>query len=212
MPKKPTPAAKLHTLTSVSKATGISMPTLQKYKKLYQRRIPHVSKGRKQRYPEEALAVFAAIKEERLKKRGRPKKTAKKRARKLAPKKAAPTLLSLLEISRRTGISYPTLLRYVKLHGKQIPSKGRGRKRRYPEEAVTVFEKLRSESKRGRKPAKRAAKKVAARKRAVRGESVSNAAIAARIRELDEGHRRIEKQLDAVIAELKKPIRVTLRR
>ena len=198
----------LHTLTSVSKQTGISMPTLQKYKKLYQRRIPHVSKGRKQRYPEEALAVFAAIKEERLKKRGRPKKTAKKRARKLAPKKAAPTLLSLLEISRRTGISYPTLLRYVKLHGKQIPSKGSGRKRRYPEEAVAVFQELRSKSKRGRKPAKRAVKKVA---RAKREASASNVAIAAQVQELEKGQRRIEKQLAAVIAELKKPIRVTIR-
>ena len=52
----------LYTLTSVSKTTGISMPTLQKYKKLYEHRIPSAGKGRKQRYPEEALAVFQAIK------------------------------------------------------------------------------------------------------------------------------------------------------
>jgi hypothetical protein len=47
----------LLTLSEVSKRTKISMPTLQRYKKEYQRRIPSTGKGRKQRYPVEALEV-----------------------------------------------------------------------------------------------------------------------------------------------------------
>ena len=52
----------LLTLSEVSKRTKISMPTLQRYKKQYQRRIPSVGKGRKQRYPVEALEVFQTLK------------------------------------------------------------------------------------------------------------------------------------------------------
>ena len=40
---------KLYTLSEISQKSGISMPTLQRYKKLYQVRIPSVGKGRKQR-------------------------------------------------------------------------------------------------------------------------------------------------------------------
>src|SRR5690606_28132438 len=48
----------LLTLTEVANRTGISMPTLQRYKKEYQDRIPSVGRGRKQRYPASALGVF----------------------------------------------------------------------------------------------------------------------------------------------------------
>ena len=70
MPDQP----ELLTLSEVSKRTKISMPTLQRYKKQYQRRIPSVGKGRKQRYPVEALEVFQALKTKNLAKRGRPRK------------------------------------------------------------------------------------------------------------------------------------------
>ena len=66
--------AKLYTLTEVASKTGISMPTLQRYKKLYQERIPSTGEGRKQRYPTSALAVFNQIKKENIGKRGRPRK------------------------------------------------------------------------------------------------------------------------------------------
>ncbi|HYO12020.1 MAG TPA: helix-turn-helix domain-containing protein, partial [Thermoanaerobaculia bacterium] len=68
--------AKLYTLSEISQRTGISMPTLQRYKKLYQSRIPAVGKGRKQRYPESALPVFDEIKNENAGRRGRPRKDA----------------------------------------------------------------------------------------------------------------------------------------
>lgn len=78
---KPAPAAVdtgteegLLTLTEVSKRSNISMPTLQRYKKLYQSRIPSVGKGRKQRYLESSLAIFEQLKNENIGRRGRPKK------------------------------------------------------------------------------------------------------------------------------------------
>ena len=152
--KRSAGAAKgLLTLTEVSKRTGISMPTLQRYKKEYQRRLQTVGRGRTQRYKVESLATFKKIKAENLKKRGRPRKTAAaKVVRRASQTRATPKgLISLSEIGRRTGISYPTLLRYVRLHGRKIPSHGRGRKRRFPVKAVPVFSKLRKESRRGRR-------------------------------------------------------------
>ncbi|MGH9361111.1 MAG: hypothetical protein ACRD2T_04285, partial [Thermoanaerobaculia bacterium] len=79
-PETPAPQAgdgrRTHTLSDVAKKTGISMPTLQRYKKLYQSRIPSVGQGRKQRYPDEALPVFLAIRAENAGRRGRPRKDA----------------------------------------------------------------------------------------------------------------------------------------
>ncbi|MES1245370.1 MAG: helix-turn-helix domain-containing protein, partial [Acidobacteriota bacterium] len=86
------------TLSEVSQRTGISMPTLQRYKKIYQSRIPAEGKGRKQRYPESALPVFEELKVENAGRRGRPRKnasapaaTAGRRGRKPAAAAAAAT-------------------------------------------------------------------------------------------------------------------------
>ena len=67
---------RLFTLSEVSEKTGISMPTLQRYKKMYQDRIPAEGKGRKQRYPESAMPIFGEIRNENAGKRGRPRKDA----------------------------------------------------------------------------------------------------------------------------------------
>ncbi|HWM93230.1 MAG TPA: helix-turn-helix domain-containing protein [Thermoanaerobaculia bacterium] len=195
---------KLYTLSEISQRTGISMPTLQRYKKLYQGRIPSEGKGRKQRYPESALPVFEELKVENAGRRGRPRKDASaprpaaggaRRGRKPAAapvsakraggrkaagaakpapaaarrggRKAAAAsasgggraqrsgnLLTLTQVSEQTGISYPTLVRYVRVHSNKLPSEGTGRSRRFHPEAVDVFRQLRSESGRGgRKPA-----------------------------------------------------------
>jgi hypothetical protein len=58
-----------------------------------------------------------------------------------------------LDIAEETGISYPTLRNYVIKFGDEIPSVGSGRSTRYPRQAVKVFQRLRKESKPGRKPA-----------------------------------------------------------
>jgi len=61
-------------------------------------------------------------------------------------------LLSLASIADETGISYATLRNYALKHGDEIPSEGVGRSTRYPRSAVKIFQRLRRESKPGRKP------------------------------------------------------------
>ena len=110
-------------------------------------------RGRPRKNPAAAAGAVAAPAKRRP---GRPRKAAavavvagRRRGR---PRKAAAVrqgggegLLTLTQVAESTGISYPTLLRYVKLHGKRLPSVGRGRRRRYRAEAVPVFQQLRSE-------------------------------------------------------------------
>jgi uncharacterized small protein (DUF1192 family) len=172
---------KLYTLTEVAKRTKISMPTLQRYKKMFNDRIPSDGDGRSQRYPESAIEIFNQLKSENSKKRGRPRKNAAgsaserpaaaSRASAAAPPEKAPKAakaapapkkveekglpegwLSLKDIEDTTRISYPTLLRYLRMSGKRIPHRGTGRKRSFPPEAVAIFKTLREESRRGRKP------------------------------------------------------------
>ncbi len=212
---KPAPAGggELLTLTEVSQRTGISMPTLQRYKREYQKRLQTVGKGRTQRYKADSLDTFRKIKEENLKKRGRPRKVAAEKAKPTAraKAKAAPAakkarsaaaasgtpegLISLSEIGRRTGISYPTLLRYVGLYGDRIPSHGSGRKRRFPPKAVPIFSQLRKESRRGRRkgtPAKKS--------RAVAGGQE------ARLRRLEKSHAELERQIKRLVKALRQPM------
>ncbi len=220
------PAAEkpLLTLTEVANRTKISMPTLQRYKKLYQDRIPSVGEGRKQRYPEEALAVFRQLKKENIKRRGRPRKNAKaapaapkakgRPAKKAAAKKSSgDELLTLTQISNMTGVSYPTLSRYVKTNLKNIPHVGTGRARRYKPEAVEVFKDMRSRSKRGRKPkAAGAAKKPTGRRRGRPPKTVDPADLLARIKELEKNQRKLERTCAKLQKGLDKPFKVVLKR
>lgn len=211
----------LLTLTEVSERTGISMPTLQRYKKNHQDRLPTVGEGRTQRYPVESLEVFKQIKKENIAKRGRPKKkrkdgeskaAARRRRRRQRKKKTkAPKrtedgreLLTLTKVEELTGISYPTLVRYVKEHRDRIPYEGEGRRKRYHPEAVEVFNQIRSESKRGRK--KKSGEPKAAKKAATDG-SVSR-----RLKALEKSHADLEKQVRELIKLIKKPMTVTVQR
>ncbi len=197
---------KLLTLTEVSKLSGVSMPTLQRYKKLYADRIPSVGEGRRQRYPKRAVAAVKKLKAENLKKKGRPRKAAAKKKKAKGRAQAAKTpLLTLSEIGRRTGISYPTLVRYVKLYKDKIPHVGDGRKRRFPAEAVSVFAELRKSSKRGRpyQGARKGAKP--------RSAAASHPDLSKRIRELERAQASVASQLASVIELLKRPVQVTIR-
>lgn len=187
----------LFTLTEVSERTGISMPTLQRYKKNYQKRIPSKGKGRRQRYPREAFEVFEEIKQENIKKRGRPKRSGSQQK----GKKKDSNLLTLTRVAEETGISYPTLGRYVKLYGDRIPFEGTGRSRRYHPEAVEVFRQIREESPRGR--------------RSSGGSSPgggSSPKLSQQIKALERSHAKLEKQVKELIKEIRKPLRVTIRR
>jgi predicted DNA-binding transcriptional regulator AlpA len=202
---------KLLTLTEVSKQTGISMPTLQRYKKNYQDRIPSKGRGRRQRYPKEALDVFRQIKKENIKRRGRPPK--KKGAVAGRAKKAKPTgkkgLLTLTKVAEETGISYPTLVRYVKLHEDRIPHEGKGRSRRYYPEAVGVFKQIRAESPRGRRPKKKTGAAKPAPRRAT---ASADAGLARRVESLERAQGNLEKQIKELIKQLRKPLKVTINR
>ena len=134
---------KLLTLGEVARRSNVSMATAQRYKKLYQDRIPSEGEGRKQRYTVGAVKVFNDLKKERVSKRrgGGRKRSARKSAKAAA---SGTGLLTLSSIGKQTGISYPTLQRYVKLFGDRIPHEGEGRKRRYHPDSVAVFRQLRA--------------------------------------------------------------------
>jgi hypothetical protein len=252
---EPDSGGKLYTLSEVSQKTKISMPTLQRYKKLYQDRLPSVGQGRKQRYPESALPVFERIKVENAGRRGRPRKDAsaprpvaarkrrgrrpgrppgrraaspaaapatrrrrgrkavvrraagrrrgrppgpaKKAGRRGRPRKAAGGLLTLTAISKKTGISYPTLVRYVRLHANRLAHEGIGRARRFYPQAVDVFRQLRSESGRGgRRKGRRAGN---GRRRAA---SAPGGAIAQRVKAIEKTQKDLQKKLKGLVKNL----------
>lgn len=204
---------KLYTLTEVSEKTGISMPTLQRYKKSYQDRIPSVGKGRKQRYPERALPVFEELKKENVKRRGRPPKSGAGKGRPAAKRSASPAqegLLPLTQIAEETGISYPTLVRYVKLYGDQIPSEGSGRKRRYYPEAVEVFKRLRAESPRGRRKKADRGRAPAAAPRGSAGGGGGD--LGRRVASLERTQAALEREIRELVKQLRKPLKVTIDR
>ncbi len=213
-------APSLLTLSSISEQTGISYPTLQRYVRLFGDRIPHEGKGRKRRYHPDSVAVFRELRAES--KAGRKPKAApaakapatkKRKARAAAqPAADAPKLLTLAAIGRRTGISGPTLQRYIKLYSDRIPHEGEGRKRRYHPEAVAVFREIRSRSKRGRKPKSRVAAEV---RTPVRGTRKARGAESRRQPAADGVEARLaalEAQVGQVLRKLDQPITITLNR
>ena len=221
---------RLYTLTEIADSIDVSMPTAQRYKRVYQSRIPAVGMGRKQRYPREAIKVFEQIKLENLSRRGRPTRDADESppARRRTPSKDRPAskarsraragsrstsrrkaavrisprpteFLTLTEISKRTGISYPTCINYVKRHLDRIPHVGTGRQRRYPPEAVTVFRELRNRSRSGRR-------------RKAAGPSRREKALLRRMRELEKSQRQLTRQIDSIVKTLNAPLKVTIKR
>jgi DNA-binding CsgD family transcriptional regulator len=183
--------SKLLTLTEVAKIAGVSIPTAQAYKRKYQDRLPSTGNGRKQRYRPEAVDVFRQLREENRARRGGGGGTG--------------LGLSLAEIGRRTKISYPTLLRYLKVHSSAIPAIGRGRTRRFPDEAVDVFARLRRESRKGRRPKSETGIGGA---RMAQG---ADRALSDRIRRLEGMQSEISRQIDEVVRLLKQPLQVTIR-
>jgi len=256
MSEPESPQGKLYTLSEISQKTGISMPTLQRYKKLYQDRIPAEGRGRKQRYPDSALPVFDQIRNENLGRRGRPRKdpnaprpavkAGSKRpvargraavakggaargraaAKRTPPPPPAPVrgrpgrkpaaasggkLMTLTQISEDTGISYPTLVRYVRLHGDRLPHEGKGRGRRFYPSAVDVFRQLRSESTRGGRkpaapPAKRRGRPPGSGRKAAAAATAAPAAdsgfLSRRIKELEKSQQSLEKKFKGFVKSL----------
>lgn len=102
--------------------------------------------------------------------------------------------LSLKDIERATGVSYPTLMRYAKDHAEKLPSIEVGSRRYYLPEAIDVVRELRSRSRAGRKKVSPGEPLVTAP--AIPGASGDLAAVLAAI----------EARLSAIEAELRKPL------
>lgn len=212
----------LLTLSSISQETGISYPTLQRYVRLFGDRIPHEGEGRKRRYHPDSVAVFRELRAES--KPGRKPKAApaaksparkKRKARAAKAQPAAPKLLTLTAVGQQTGISGPTLQRYLKLYGDRIPHEGEGRKRRYHPEAVAVFNEIRSQSRRGRKPKAKVAKVTKApvrRKRKAKAAKVRRQPAAAAAGSVEARLAALEAQVSLVLQKLDQPITITLNR
>jgi DNA-binding transcriptional MerR regulator len=203
------------------------MVSLRRYRTLYPERVPSVGEGRRQRFPARALPVFQQLKEEGMARRGggrrrsvgggssrtsrRSKRGAGKRARvrgrasvarrRTGARRTAAgadrDLLTLVEIGRLTGISYPTLLRYVRLYLDRLPHTGSGRKRRFHPAAVAEFQRLRGESRRGRRAARPAA--VAP-------------SLARQLAKLERGQRSLARQIRDLRKTLARPVRLRLER
>ncbi|MEM7483241.1 MAG: hypothetical protein AAF481_18905 [Acidobacteriota bacterium] len=73
------------------------------------------------------------------------------------------TLYSLLSLSARLGIDYPTLRQYAEEHADRIPTQGRKRQR-FPEAAIAVLEEIHRE-----RSGRSGAKATAAKKQAASG-------------------------------------------
>ena len=132
---------------------------------------------------------------------------ARTRTRSAARRKAAvrvrpkpSNLLTLTEISQKTGISYPTCINYVKRHLDRIPHVGTGRRRRFPPEAVTVFRELRNQSRSGR------------RKASATRPNRTDIAVLRRLRDLEKSQKQLARQLDSVLKALNSPLSVTIKR
>ncbi|HKV06490.1 MAG TPA: helix-turn-helix domain-containing protein, partial [Thermoanaerobaculia bacterium] len=122
-------------------------------------------------------------------------------------------LMTLTQISEQTGISYPTLVRYVRLYSDRLPHEGKGRARRFYPEAVNAFRELRSESGRGgRKPA--AAKAAGRRGRPPGRPSAAKAAggetggiLQQRLKALEKSQEALEKRFKGFVQSLQKLFR-----
>jgi excisionase family DNA binding protein len=128
--------------------------------------------------------------------------------------------MTLVEVSEKLGIPYPTVARYASQHGDRIPHHGSGRSRRFPEEALAVFEQIRKESKPGRPPKRKAkAKREAAAGAAGRVTPAPAASaataqslekLARRIESLERSQKMLEDQIRDLLDDLARPAKATV--
>ena len=124
---------KLYTLSEISQKTGISMPTLQRYKKTLSGPHSLGGQGRKQRYPESALPVFDEIRNENVGRRGRPRKdrmlrvrSVRRRASAVGVRRPPPSAAAAPAVRRGQGGQTPA--RAAKASGRRQERRRRGRK------------------------------------------------------------------------------------
>lgn len=141
-------------------------------------------------------------------------------------------LLTLSDIGERLGIPYPTVARYASQFEDMIPHQGKGRNRRFPPEAVAVFERIRRESKPGRPPkgagkgpkalravatpraeakARTEAKpRAETRPQPAKAAGVGDDALARRIQSLERSQQILEDQIRDLLERLSRPVSATV--
>ena len=98
-----------------------------------------------------------------------------------------------------------------------LPHVGTGRKRRYLPDAVEIFNEMRQQSTQGRRRVVAAGGRAAsatrgAVKSAVGKSAQVSAEVGQRVQALEKAQTEISKQIRSLIAELRKPIKVTIKR
>lgn len=240
---------KNYSLVEVAQKTGIPMPILLRYKREHPDRVPSVGSGSQQRFPEEAIEVLRQIHQEATGREEEPRRGGfgllslprlRKQVRRpdedeadeAEPAKRARTSsggsgttgegMTLVEVSEKLDIPYPTVARYASQHGDRIPHHGSGRSRRFPEEALAVFEQIRKESKPGRPPKRKTrAKREAATGSAGRSDATPSAStsasttqslekLARRIESLERSQKMLEDQIRDLLDDLARPAKATV--
>ena len=108
-------------------------------------------------------------------------------------------LITLTEVAKKAGISYPTAVRYVREFIERLPHEGTGRKRRFYPTAIEAVRQLREESGRGGRKAVAVVRQV--------GRQVGSqieGAVAAQIRELQRTQKQLEEKIRGVVKSLQK--------
>jgi hypothetical protein len=99
-------------------------------------------------------------------------------------------------------------VRYVKMHGSQIPHEGRGRRRRYRPEALEVFSRLRAESPRGGRRRAGGERRRGRQVREVVAQAPASAASEKRIAKLEKSVDRLQTRVSRLLSKLSRPRRI----
>jgi len=116
--------------------------------------------------------------------------------------RGAQKLITLSEIHRKTGIAMATLAKYARQSPRKFPSEGRGRRRRYYPAAMSAFQQMRSQSRRGPKPGGQRGGAAAG----LAGRQLSQVGI--QLRRLQRRTRNIERSLRRLERLARKPVRI----
>ncbi|MAE72186.1 MAG: hypothetical protein CME06_17165 [Gemmatimonadetes bacterium] len=147
---------KWYNLSEMSRLTGINRAQLHKYVKSHPDRVLARQFGARTKFHESAIEAFEQIREEGLRRVGKPVTSRAKVdpsdvKRKPGRPAAAPSTLvskqyhSLAEMARITGINRVQLHKISRAYATRIPSRKVGGRTQYPSDAADLFKQLRDQ-------------------------------------------------------------------
>lgn len=143
----------LHTVEDLSEKTGRTIANINALRRdgtipesMYEKR------GKAYLYQRQVGALIKDLpKPTRGRKPGSSNKSTNRASERVAAKSTSSTLISLPQIAEQLGVAYPSLARLARLHEDELPSEGSGRNRKFYPEAIKILERLKGDSKPGRK-------------------------------------------------------------